>query len=907
LPVAAQCVEHIAHETAHVALEVGFSDARLLKIELVEHLVVGARKPGRRMNLGARPERHAQRNDTGETVRTQQRRMPRNGRAPVVSDDDRFADIERIEHADHIADQMQHRVLLDLVRAIGAPIAAHIDGDRAKAFLGQHRNLMAPRVPALGKAVAEQHRRAVALFHHVDVDAVRVDCSMNEFRHGVCSSRTEWRTRSNSRLRVPCASESRVSKKHWSTLAYSDPVPANPSNAGRRQACGHAQASTVARIRLTMRAPQPVDRMRNFLFSIDGEHFLLDGAPLQIRSAELHPARIPAEYWLHRIRMAKAMGMNTIALYVMWNYHETSAGAFDFVSGNRDIGAFIGACQAESMWVLLRPGPYVCAEWDLGGLPSSLLAEPAMRLRTDSASEPRYMAAVARYIRALAVSIAPLMIAAGGPILMIQIENEFGSYGRNPAYLDEIRALWVGCGIAGPFYTEDGLAQLRQNRTMVSGGAIALSNGDAAQIDAARREFPHVPVMAGEVYPGWLTHWGDAALQGTAVDLSDTLDTLMRRGLSFNLYVAHGGTSFGFYAGANLDPASGAYQPDITSYDYAAPISEQGVATPKFVAYRNIVARYLNEALPDIPPALPTIERRGRDALRPGLFASLWDNLPDVQMSEDGVEKAAAHRHRIDAHPQTFEQAGQAFGFALYRHAVRGAEMAHEHGIALETACIRDYATVFVDGRYVGAVSRARVPAAQALPLNLVHGGAPLPLLSKRAQSQPNGRNADKAEEAKGAEGAEALVDILVEGMGRINYGAGDAMLDRKGIVGDVVLRDAAGVRHVLTGWDMFLLPMDDAYIANLRGVCSNPRRSGLFFRARFELDTTGDTYLDMSGWTKGVVWVNGHNLGRYWHIGPQTRLFCPAPWLKRGENVVTIFDLHQTDAQPVELRRTLD
>jgi beta-galactosidase len=660
--------------------------------------------------------------------------------------------------------------------------------------------------------------------------------------------------------------------------------------------------------------------MRNFSFSIDGEHFLLDGAPLQIRSAEMHPARIPAEYWLHRIRMAKALGMNTIALYVMWNYHETRAGVFDFESGNRDIPAFIRACHAENLWVLLRPGPYVCAEWDLGGLPSSLLREPDMRLRTDSASEPRYMAAVARYIRALAARIAPLMVAAGGPILMIQIENEFGSYVSDPvsnavstpdsnAYLEEIRALWVECGIGGPFYTEDGLAQLRRNRTIVSGGAIALSNGDAAQIDAARREFPNVPAMAGEVYPGWLTHWGDAALQGTAVDLSGTLDTLMRRGLSFNLYVAHGGTSFGFYAGANVDPASGEYQPDITSYDYAAPISEQGVATPKFVAYRNIVARYLNEALPEIPPAPPTIERRGRDALQPRWFASVWDNLPDAELDkqggEQGVEQAAAHRTVVE--PQTFEQAGQAFGFVLYRHRLRRAELRDARGIALETGCIRDYATVFVDERYMGAVSRARMPAALAQPLNAVHGGNALPLSWEPVKAESSGRDNDD-------EAGAAVLDILVEGMGRVNYGPGDAMLDRKGLVGDVVLRDAAGARHALAGWDMFLLPMDDAYIANLRGVCSNSRgsglrsglRSGLFFRASFELDATGDTYFDMSGWTKGVVWVNGHNLGRYWHIGPQKRLFCPAPWLKRGENVVTIFDLHQTDAKPVELMRTL-
>ncbi|MFC0399110.1 glycoside hydrolase family 35 protein [Paraburkholderia rhizosphaerae] len=621
--------------------------------------------------------------------------------------------------------------------------------------------------------------------------------------------------------------------------------------------------------------------MSIFSFAADGSQFLLDGQPFQIRSAELHPARIPVDYWTHRIRMAKAMGMNTIALYVMWNYHELREGVFDFSSDNRDIAAFIRACDAQRLRVLLRPGPYVCAEWDLGGLPSWLLRDPDMRLRTDAASEPRYMAAVARYIRALAAHVAPLMAAAGGPILMIQIENEFGSYASNAAYLDEIRQLWVDCGIDGPFFTEDGLAQLQQNRTTVAGGAIALSNGNAAQIDAARRAFPGVPVMAGEVYPGWLTHWGDAALQGTAVDLSGTLELFMQRKMSFNLYVAHGGTSFGFYAGANVDAATGEYQPDITSYDYAAPISEQGVATSKFVRYRDIIARYLPTPLPDIPPAPSTIERRGRDALQPRLFASIWDNLPDTWRASRTIE------------PPTFEEAGQASGFALYRHTLRDFDRHSSIDHALETGCIRDYATVFVDQRYAGAVSRARVPAPLAQPLNVVHE-VPLQLPLTREDTQPD------------AAGDAVVLDILVEGMGRINYGSGDAMLDRKGIVGDVVLRDSAGARRTLTGWHTFLLPMDDAFIANLREVCSNPRQSGLFFRATFRLDTHGDTYLDMSGWTKGVVWVNGHNLGRYWHIGPQTRLFCPAPWLTDGENVVTIFDLHQTDAQPVELRRTL-
>jgi beta-galactosidase len=239
-----------------------------------------------------------------------------------------------------------------------------------------------------------------------------------------------------------------------------------------------------------------------FSFSQDGASFLLDGEPFQIRSGEMHPCRIPAEYWQHRVLMAKAMGMNCIALYVMWNYHETSPGIFDFHTGNRDIEAFMRLCQREGMWVLLRPGPYICGEWDLGGIPSYLLSYPHIQLRTDSATDPRYMAAVARYIRELSPRIEPLLASNGGPILMIQIENEFGSYASNPAYLEEIRQLWLQGGIQGPFYTEDGLRQLEQNRTNVTGGAIALSHGDAGQIAAIRQEFPAAPAMAGEVYPG---------------------------------------------------------------------------------------------------------------------------------------------------------------------------------------------------------------------------------------------------------------------------------------------------------------------------------------------------------------------------------------------------------------------
>jgi beta-galactosidase len=559
-------------------------------------------------------------------------------------------------------------------------------------------------------------------------------------------------------------------------------------------------------------------------------------------------------------------------LYIMWNYHETRRGVFDFHSGNRDIEAFIRLCQSEGMWVLLRPGPYVCAEWDLGGLPSYLLSDPDIQLRTDSATDSRYMAAVSRYIEELVPRIKPLLIQHGGPILMIQIENEFGSYASNPAYLEELRQLWLKGGVTGPFYTEDGLPQLERNRTTVSGGAIALSNGDAAQIATVRRKFPAVPALAGEVYPGWLTHWGEAGFAGTNYDLSRILTAFMESKLSFNLYVIHGGTSFGFYAGANVD-GSGNYQPDITSYDYSAPISEQGMATPKYMKYRDIIAGYLPAPLPDIPDAIATLGCTGIDALMPTVYASIWDNLPTALPCEQSVD------------PQSFESYGQAFGFVLYRK-----QLPEYASGVLDISGVHDYATVFVGEHYVGGVSRTQIPQEYAQPLHVRHR-APLALPLALPEDRAN-------------PGGPVSLEILVEGMGRVNYGS--AIVDRKGLLGPVRISNADGSFSMLKRWEVFLLPMDDTFIANLEERCTNPLKPGLFFRASLQLDKIGDTWLDMSNWTKGVVWVNGHNLGRYWHIGPQRRLYCPAPWLAQGDNEVLIFDLHQIQAKPVKLADTL-
>jgi beta-galactosidase len=285
--------------------------------------------------------------------------------------------------------------------------------------------------------------------------------------------------------------------------------------------------------------------------------------------------------------------------------------------------------------------------------------------------------------------------------------------------------------------------------------------------------------------------------------------------------------------------------------------------------YRGVIARYLSTPLPEIPEPVPTISRKGGQALMPELYASIWENLP------------AALRAAQTIHPGPFELYGQAFGFALYRKKLQG-----YRGGVLDLKDVHDYATVFVGEQYVGGVSRTVMPEHRARQLNVTqHASLTAPFVS----SSP---------------GSDVSLDILVEGMGRVNYG--HAMIDRKGILEPVTLQDAGGSSATLTGWEVFLLPMDTAFIANLRTVCANPRKAGLFFKATLSLDTIGDTYLDMRNWTKGVVWVNGHNLGRYWNIGPQERLYCPAPWLRRGDNEIIIFDLHQIEARPVELARTL-
>lgn len=582
-------------------------------------------------------------------------------------------------------------------------------------------------------------------------------------------------------------------------------------------------------------------------FSLSRDNFLLDGKPFQIISGEMHPARIPREYWQHRIRMAKAMGCNTIAAYVFWNYHETKEGAFDFKTGNRDIAEFIRICQQEKMWVLLRPGPYVCAEWDFGGLPPYLLKYPDIRIRC---MDTRYMAAAERYISKLAKEVVSLQCMNGGPILMVQIENEYGSYGNDKKYLEALRKAWLKNGISVPFYTADGPTPYMLEAGHIKGTAIGLdSGGSDADFDQAKKADPDVPSFSSETYPGWLTHWYEKWQRPDTNALKKEMEYLLKNKKSFNFYVIHGGTNFGFTAGANaFSPTQ--YQPDITSYDYDAPINEQGAATAKYHMLRNLIARYVDYKIPDIPKPIPAIEIPSIEMRYSG---SIWYDLPTAVIS---------------AQPLPMEALGQNQGLMLYRTKLIG----HKSG-KLKIWEPHDYALVFLDGKFMDTVYR--------------DGGNWTVDLPKTDVKDPT-------------------LDILVEGMGHINFA--QFMIDRKGITDRVTLNGMT-----LMNWEHYRIPMTGIH-PNTMGNTSNQHLisrpahgKGLFFKGNFTLTETGDTYFDLSSYSKGLVYVNGHHLGRHWNVGPQQRLYCPAGWLKKGNNEIIVFDLLQPDAAPILAFKTLE
>jgi beta-galactosidase len=560
-------------------------------------------------------------------------------------------------------------------------------------------------------------------------------------------------------------------------------------------------------------------------FAVEGDHFVLDGKPFRVISGEIHYPRIPREYWRARFRMARAMGLNTITTYVFWNEHETKPGVYDF-SGNKDVAEFVREAQAEGLYVILRPGPYVCAEWEFGGYPAWLLKDHGTVVRT---SEPKFMAAANSWIARLGKELAPLQIGNGGPIILTQVENEYGSFGNDHAYMEQVHKALVDAGFTkSQLYTADGAEQVPDGSLPEL--PVGINFGGEHQGDA-QREFailkkyrPNGPFINSEYWAGWFDHWGGKHAHTNTDAQAANLKWMLDQGYSVSFYMFHGGTSFGWMNGANRTD-SGQYQPDVTSYDYDPALDESGRTTPKYFVFRDLIAKATGVTPPPVPEVAAPISV---PAVEMPETASLWKNLPAPVRSDQ---------------PLSMEDVDQAYGYILYRTTLKGADSGE---LVLEE--LHDYGLVYVDGKLVGTLDRRLKQDRLTLP----------------------------------ATKAGAQLDILVENTGRVNFGK-YINAERTGITKQVTL---AG--RQVTGWQIYPLPMQDL---SAMKFAKEPCEGPCFYRGSFDLSATADTFLETSAFTKGELWLNGQALGRIWSIGPQKTLYAPAPWLKTGRNELVVFD----------------
>jgi len=558
--------------------------------------------------------------------------------------------------------------------------------------------------------------------------------------------------------------------------------------------------------------------------------FLLNGDSMVVKAAEIHYPRIPEPYWEQRIESCKALGMNTICLYVFWNLHEQEEGKFDF-TGNKDIAKFCRLAQKHGMYVIVRPGPYVCAEWEMGGLPWWLLKKQDVQLRS---LDPYYMERVGIFMKEVGKQLADLQITRGGNIIMVQVENEFGSYGTDKPYVSAIRDLVREAGFTDvPLFQCDWSSNFTNNA--LDDLLWTVNFGTGANIEQQFKKLkelrPETPLMCSEFWSGWFDHWGRKHETRDAATMVSGIKDMLDRNISFSLYMTHGGTTFGWWGGAN-NPA---YSAMCSSYDYDAPISEAGWLTPKYYQLRDLLQQYLpaGQTLPEPPEAFPVIEV---PAITEWEVAPLFDNLPDPKQTES---------------VKPMEQFDQGWGSILYRTTLK-----EDIEGTLHLDEMHDWAQVFADGQLLGRLDRRQ-------------GEFTLPL---------------KSPLKKGTQ-----LDILVEAMGRVNFDK--SIHDRKGITEKVeVISD--GQATELKGWSVYNLPPFYEFVSNKNYQKGQVVNGPAYYRATFRLDKTGDTFLDMQTWGKGMVWVNGHAMGRFWEIGPQQTLYMPGCWLKEGENEIIVLDL---------------
>lgn len=574
-----------------------------------------------------------------------------------------------------------------------------------------------------------------------------------------------------------------------------------------------------------MPLPESNDGARH-VFSTNQENFLMDGKPVKIISGEMHYPRVPRQHWKDRFQRIKAMGMNTVCTYLFWNVHEPEPGKWDF-SGNLDFVEFIKEAQKAGLWVIVRPGPYVCAEWEFGRFPGWLLKDEDLKVRSQ---DPRFLEPAMAYLKKVCSMLEPLQITKGGPIIMAQVENEYGSYGSDKDYvkkhLDVIRKELPG---VVPF-TSDGPNDWMIKNGTLPGVVPAMNFGGGAKGAFANLEKHKgkTPRINGEFWVGWFDHWGKPKNGGSTEGFNRDLKWMLENNVSPNLFMAHGGTSFGFMNGANWE---GAYTPDVTNYDYGAPISENGTLTDRYRTFRQTIQDYYGDTykLPE-PPAQPEMME-----------------LPPITFTETAGMFSRLPQPVIRKEPVHMEALGQSLGFILYRTKVNGPVKGE-----LKMNNMQDRAIVYVDGKRQGAADRRYKQDSCDIVI-------------------PSGLH---------------TVDIFVENMGRINFG-GQIQGERKGIRGPITL-DGKKLENFL----IYNFPCKGVELIPFSGK-KPAGDQPVFHRGYFNVSNPKDTYLDMrDGWKKGVVWVNGRNLGRFWFIGSQQALYCPGEYLKPGKNEIVVLDV---------------
>lgn len=570
------------------------------------------------------------------------------------------------------------------------------------------------------------------------------------------------------------------------------------------------------------------------VFKIEDGDFKYKGESIHIYAGEMHYARIPKEYWRHRLQMMKALGLNAVNTYVFWNYHNTAPGKWDWKSDNKNLTEFIKLAEEEGLFVILRPGPYACAEWEFGGYPWWLQKNPDLKIRQNNEA---FLDSCRTYINELAAQVKPLQASKGGNLIMVQAENEFGSFVSqredisaedHKTYKQKIFEMLKDSGLDGPFFTSDGTWLFNGGAVE---GALPTANGEnnIANLKKAVNEYHNGegPYMVAEFYPGWLDHWAEPFTRISADAIAKQTEVYLKNDVDFNIYMVHGGTNFGFTSGANYNDDHD-IQPDITSYDYDAPISEAGWATPKYMAIRKLMKEYVEYDIPEIPAQIPVIA------------------IPEITLDkkQSALKYIKSSKPVIADAPMSFEELDQGYGYVLYRK-----KFTQPINGKLQIPGLRDYATVYVNGKYVGKLNR--IYNEYEMDIKIPFNGT---------------------------------LEILVENMGRINYGA-KITENTKGIISAVSINDY----EISGGWEMYKAPFDAA--PNLEE--STEVREGLpvLYSGEFDLDTIGDTFLDMQKWGKGIVFVNGHNLGRYWKVGPQQTLYLPGSWLKEKGNTITILE----------------